>query len=217
MLKERHSAGGMKSLDSLVDIVSNIVGILIILAAFMALFGLVDPANPLPERQRQPTKLPPKKVLVPWSHSTNKNAILFALNGNRLLHLDMRAFYKTLAGIKSGSRPSPVTIKQEGVRIRFFPVTPQVYCLEFLPSKGAGETWMAATKGDSLWNKAKNSFPPEKFYYFFWVAGDSFELFRDVREGLWEENFEVGWKPAENGKPLEICSGFEGSRGFQPQ
>ena len=87
----RRSDPSFLNLDSLVDIVSNIVGILVILAAFMALFGLINPA-PLLESQRARVAVqPPKKLLVPWSHATNKNSVLFVAQGNRLLRFDLRA------------------------------------------------------------------------------------------------------------------------------
>ncbi|MEC8197553.1 MAG: rhodanese-like domain-containing protein, partial [Pseudomonadota bacterium] len=46
----------------------------------------------------------------------------------------------------------------------------------------------------------------------FWVDPDSFELFRDLRESLWERDFEVGWKPVDHATPLQYCSGYSQSR-----
>ncbi len=205
------------NLDSLVDIVSNNLGILIILAAFMALFGLI---NPLDSRETQkPTAkvVPPKRLLVPWSHATNKNTVLFAIRGNRIVHLDMARFFRELARQPRQERPTHVTIQQEAVKIRFFPVTNQVYCLEFTADKRAGESWLEAGRLGSAWRGVKRRYPPENFYYFFWVSGDSFELFREVRKRLWDAQYEVGWKPIDKQSPLEICNGFEGATGFQPQ
>ena len=51
----------------------------------------------------------------------------------------------------------------------------------------------------------------------FWVDPDSFELFRDLRQSLWDVNFEVGWKPVRRDSPLRYCSGFGQFRSFQPQ
>ena len=55
MRKKREFSGDLQSflnLDSLVDIVSNNVGILIILAVFMAIFSLMDKKNKvLPKEQ----------------------------------------------------------------------------------------------------------------------------------------------------------------------
>jgi hypothetical protein len=207
----------LKALDSLVDIVSNNLGILIILAAFMALFGLIDPASLQEPEQAQARLALPKKLLVPWSHPTHKHPILFVMKGNRILQLDMPGFFKALAEEPRQTRPKAVTIRQEEVTVRFFPVTNQVYCLEFQPKPRTGETWHQAGRPTSRWSRALAGYRPEKFYYFFWVSGDSFELFREVRKRLWDAQYEVGWKPIEKQSPLEICNGFEGATGFQPQ
>ncbi len=206
----------MKNLDSLVDIVSNNLGILIILAAFMALIGMIDPAVETPEPART-GPIPPKRLLVPWSHPTHKFPILFTLVGNRILRLDMPAFFRALAGQSSQERPKAVTIRQKDLTVRFFPVTNQIYCLEFKQDPGSGETWAEAQKGASDWLRALARYRPGKYYYFFWVSGDSFEMFRTVRDGLWKNDYEVGWKPVAKGRSLEVCNGFEGSTGFQPQ
>ncbi len=217
MREKRRTRSLPKNLDSLVDIVSNNLGILIILAAFMALFGLVNPLNVTEQESRKAQVLPPPKLLVPWSHASNKNPVLFVMRGNRILHLDMAKFFKQLAEQPEQSRPRPVTLQQKQLKIRFFPVTNQVYCLEFTPDRNAGETWHTARRGASAWQRVAKRYRPESFYYFFWVSGDSFELFRDVRKQLWTDQYEVGWKPVTKDEPLEICSGFEGSTGFQPQ
>jgi hypothetical protein len=208
---------GILNLDSLVDIVSNNVGILIILAAFMALFTLIDPARLGGDAVSPPREAPPRRLLVPWSHPTNKNHLFLALRENRVQFFDLRPVFLNLAGHDPGERPEPVTIEEEGLRVRFFPVTNQVYCLEFTPRPGFGEDWLRAQRPDSVWQGVLRRYPPEKYVYFFWVNGDSFELFRQVRDSLWERQVEVGWKPAEKDAPLEVCNGFEGSTAFRPQ
>jgi len=205
------------SLDSLVDIVSNNVGILIILAAFMALFALIRPLTPQEREQATATDPPPERLEVPWSHATNKEQIYFTIRDGRLLHLDLRPFYRELAKLPSDRGLKPVTISRSGLDIRFFPVTNQIYCLEFQPESGAGETWTAARQGGSSWAAARARYAARDFVYFFWVTGDSFELFRTVRDRLREQDVEVGWKPVQPDAPLELCNGFQGSSAFRPQ
>ncbi len=89
--------------------------------------------------------------------------------------------------------------------------------MEFQPARRAGENWLRAQRADSRWRRALRRFPPERYIYFFWVTGDSFELFREIRDHLWQENYEVGWKPLPDDAPMEVCNGFEGSTAFQPQ
>ena len=65
--------------------------------------------------------------------------------------------------------------------------------------------------------RVQREYPPERYIYYFWVTGDSFELFRQIRKSLWERQYEVGWKPTGKEQSLEVCNGFEGSTTFEPQ
>jgi len=199
-----------------VDIVSNNVGIVIILAAFMALFALINPSTPSPDAgaRQQPA---PKKLLVPWSHPTSKQHIFLTVQQNRILPFDLRKFFVDLSMRDDKGPPKPITVQQKGVQVRLYPVTNQVYCLEFRPKSGAGENWLEAQRPDSAWRQVLRTYPPERYVYFFWVSGDSFEMFRQLRKSLWDQQYEVGWKPTEKKQPLEVCNGFEGSTTFEPQ
>ncbi|MDH4224852.1 MAG: hypothetical protein OEW12_04325 [Deltaproteobacteria bacterium] len=215
--KSRHHTQSL-SLDSLVDIVSNNVGILIILAVFTALFALHQgEQGNASATDKTSVEPPPVKLEIPWAHPTAKNPVYFLIHKNRILHLDLRDFYSQLAQQDVNPEKLPLTIFQPGFSTRLFPVTSHVYCLEFLPEPQAGETWLEAREPGSHLNAALQRFPGEKFYAFFWVTGDSFELFRDVRKKLNEKNMEVGWKPSLNTANPEICNGFDASNTFQPQ
>lgn len=206
------------NLDSLVDIVSNNVGILVILAAFMALIVLVGPnAQQADDAEQKRTETPTRKVLVPWSHPTHRQTVYFALEHNRLVSLDLREFYTQLAKRQPSAQREPVSFELQEADLRFFPVTNYVYCLEFSLRDGSGESWLEAQRANSAWQAAQRRYGSEEFFYFFWVSGDSFELFRELRQQLWAANFEVGWRPVSPDKPLEVCSGFDNSRTFQPQ
>jgi hypothetical protein len=217
MHKPRHARSAVIGMDSLVDIVSNTVGILIILAVFMALLSRISLPNAGSARQQVPLEQPPERILVPWSHATNKTAVFGYLQGNRLHMLDLREFYARLAGQKPKPGNQPIALDLPGMQAKFYPVTNLVYCLEFFPERGYGETLPQMRGAGARWQTALQAYPPERFYYFFWVAGDSFELFRTVRDELWKRQVEVGWKPVRADASLEICNGFDGSTAFQPQ
>lgn len=205
------------NLDSLVDIVSNMVGILVILATFMALMTLLNPIRRSETAQPRTFRKIPEKLLVPWSHPTTKNHLFLALRDNRIQYFDLRDFYLELSKQKLGVIRTPITINRKNHTIRFFPVTNQVYCLEFKTGKAFGEKWVDAQKATSGWRRVLREYPPEKYVLFFWVGTESFELFRQLRKSLWDQQYEVGWKPTHVDDPLEICNGFEGSNTFQPQ
>lgn len=217
MRKTSHAKTSLIGLDSLVDIVSNTVGILIILAVFMALFSRLTLKNAERAEPVTPLTEPVRRILVPWSHATNKTPVFAYAEGERLRVIDLRAFYAQLSQRQPASGRDPIQIELPGMDTKFYPVTNLVYCLEFLPKPGFGETLALSRAANSQWRTALAAYPAEKYYYFFWVSGDSFELFRTVRQELWDQKIEVGWKPVLAGAPLEICNGFDGSTAFQPQ
>ena len=65
------------NLDSLVDIVSNNVGILIILAVFMAMFSLLGKNEQVIPKTQSTENI--KKLKIPWSHVSQKNILLIFL------------------------------------------------------------------------------------------------------------------------------------------
>ena len=70
-----HDGGVTLNLDSLVDIVSNSVGILIILAVFMALISFMEftPQTTPDTRVNEETD----KILIPWGHYSQKPLCCF--------------------------------------------------------------------------------------------------------------------------------------------
>ena len=216
MRKTRAARTSIIGLDSLVDIVSNTVGILIILAVFMALLSRMEVPILAPQPRRVPVEAPPQRVQVPWSHATHKNAVFGQISANRLHVFDLREFFAQLAR-KPLKGALPLAVSQPGLETRFYPVTNYVYCLEFRPEPGQGETAAEWARAGSDWKRVLDRYPPEKFFFYFWVAGDSFGTFRDLRRELWARQIEVGWKPAVADRTLEVCNGFNGSTAFQPQ
>ena len=96
-----HDGGVTLNLDSLVDIVSNSVGILIILAVFMALISFMEftPQTTPDTRVNEETD----KILIPWGHYSQKTAMLFLIRENRVLRLDRGGILSKTQ--KSTSRP----------------------------------------------------------------------------------------------------------------
>ena len=69
MRKKRAFSDDLQSylnLDSLVDIVSNNVGILVILAVFMAVFSLMDKREKVSSEEKPDQQI--EKIKIPWSH-----------------------------------------------------------------------------------------------------------------------------------------------------
>ena len=203
------------NLDSLVDIVSNNVGILVILAVFMAVFSLMDKrVNLYPEDQPEKQI---EKLKIPWSHASQKNSLLILLHDDRLLYLDRALIYQRLKKYLSGKEPLPTELSLDQYSIKLTFGGRHTHCIEFLPSPAAGEWWHNFSSHGGLMQTLMKKFPPEQNYFFFWVDPDSFDLFREIRKSLWEQRFEVGWKPVRDESSLLYCSGDTQSGKINPQ
>ena len=218
MRKKRGYLGdlpGLLNLDSLVDIVSNNVGILVILAVFMAMFSLIEKSDQATKEDQSFEII--EKIKIPWSHASQKNNLLFLLRDDRILYLDRALVYQNLKKYLSGKEALPKQISLIQYSIKLTTGSGHAHCLEFLPSPGAGQWWHQLSQHDGLLHSLMKKYPPEENYFFFWVDPKSFELFREIRESLWGQHFEVGWKPVRRESTLRYCSGNEQARSFQPQ
>ena len=207
-----------KSLDSLVDIVSNSVGILIILAVFMALLSVVE--SPLDEPvspEETNDLLTIEKKRIPWSHSSQKSSLLFVLQDNRLLYLDRVAAYRSFESELDGEPELPLKADLDGYRVELTAQSSQNHCLQFFPETGAGQWWGEVSRADGWLTRLLAEKSPSEEYLFFWADGASFELMREIREWTWDQRYEVGWKPITERSGLRFCTGLGRSLSFRPQ
>ncbi|MBF0289067.1 MAG: hypothetical protein HQM14_14710 [SAR324 cluster bacterium] len=211
-MRKRRLKDSPLGLDSLVDIVSNNVGILVILTVFMALISLLNPAETPPDEQAEILRNA-KKIVIPWSHYSQKSSILFLIRDNHILYLDRAPVYQKLTSdLRHTSSPKTEFIFPE-YRVDLMVYSSSFHCLDFHPKHQAGEWWHQETQVEKL----MQTHEPSEFYFFFWVDSDSFELFHEVRNHLWENNFEVGWKPVLKKSDLRFCEGATRFLSFQPQ
>ncbi len=218
MRKKRGYLGdlpGLLNLDSLVDIVSNNVGILVILAVFMAMFSLIEKSDQATKEDQSFEII--EKIKIPWSHASQKNNLLFLLRDDRILYLDRALVYQNLKKYLSGKKALPKQISLIQYSIKLTTGSGHAHCLEFLPSPRSGQWWHQLSHHDGLLQSLMKKYPPEENFFFFWVDPKSFELFREIRESLWGQSFEVGLKPVHRESTLRYCSGNEQARSFQPQ
>ena len=218
MRKKRVFSGDLQSylnLDSLVDIVSNNVGILVILAVFMAVFSLMDKREQLSSEEQPDKQI--EKLKIPWSHASQKTSLLVFLRNDRLLYLDRALVYHRLKKYLSGKEPLPTELSLDQYSIKLTVGGRHRHCIEFLPSPAAGEWWHNFSRHGGLMQTLMKKYPPEQNYFFFWVDPDSFDLFREIRKTLWEQRFEVGWKPVREESVLRYCSGDAQSGRINPQ
>ena len=218
MRKKRPFKSDLQSylnLDSLVDIVSNNVGILVILAVFMAVFSLMNKRERLLSEEETEKKI--EKLKIPWSHASQKNSLLFILNDDRLLYLDRAIVYRRLKKFLSGKDPLPKELSLEKYSIKLTVGGRHTHCIEFFPKTATGDWWHKFSRYGGLMQTLIKKYPPEQNYFFFWVDPKSFDLFREIRKTLWQQRFEVGWKPVREESALRYCSGDAQSGRINPQ
>ncbi|MBF0279531.1 MAG: hypothetical protein HQM13_17160 [SAR324 cluster bacterium] len=211
MKKNRFGASPI-GLDSLVDIVSNNVGILVILTVFMALISLLDPPEYIQEEKKDDL-LTTKKIIIPWAHFSQKSSLLFLIRDNHLLYFDRSLVYQQLKSeLKYTDKPESQFEFSE-YSVDLLVESSNWHCLDFHPKPQAGEWWHQVKSLDLL----TSQYSPSEFYFFFWVDSNSFDLFREVRDYLREKNFESGWKPVLKKSALQYCTDASRFLNFQPQ
>ena len=132
---------------------------------------------------------------------------------NRLLYMDRYPTYQAMLEELNNDQTPSNQFDFEKFTVNMTVYSRHVHCLNFVPQPDVGQSWHQARQLDQL--IAEKS--PSEYYFFFWVEDDSFELFREVRQYLWDKEFEVGWRPITERSPLRFCNGTTGSLSFQPQ
>ncbi|MEM1368921.1 MAG: hypothetical protein AAGG02_13085 [Cyanobacteria bacterium P01_H01_bin.15] len=69
-----------------------------------------------------------------------------------------------------------------------------------------GETVENLEQGESNFHELLEDFDPQKEFLAFIVRPDSFEAFRTAREVAWQRNFDVGWEPLPEERPIVFGS-----------
>ena len=134
-----------------------------------------------------------------------------------MLFLDRAKVFKRLKKYLSGKKPLPKQIRLDNYLIKLTTGNGHSHCIEFIPKTSSGDWWHQVYKEKGLIQTLKKKYPSEENYFFFWVDAESFAIFREIRESLWKENYEVGWKPIHNETTLQYCSGNNQRQKFQPQ
>ena len=152
------------NLDSLVDIVSNNVGILVILAVFMAMFSLLEINEQVISKTQSTENI--EKLKIPWSHVSQKNILLIFLRSDRLLYLDRTLVYQRLKKYLSGSEPLPKHINLDQFSIELTVGSGHAHCIKFLPSPRAGQWWHQFSQRNGVMKKLMKNILLKKTTFF---------------------------------------------------
>lgn len=193
------------SLDSLTDIVSNSVGILII----FAVINLIHDNNKTYQLE------------IPLEHATDLSPVFFIAKNDRILALDTAKLYKNAilqatTGAAGGKRI---------FALDFFGLFGQI-------DKDRGISFYARDTSEwpdfhslekhntELRNMLDSLDPKKQFAYFFVydnsedgaTAGSGFEAFRKARKYLKRNYVKTGWQPVNAEAPANICDEIMSSR-----
>ena len=186
------------SLDSLTDIVSNSVGILII----FAVINLIHDNNKTYQLE------------IPLEHSTQLSPIFFIAKDDRILALDTDAIFSNATlQATSGAAGSKrlFSLDFHGLLgkidsdngISFFARDTQDW-----------PTFKQLEKRNSKLREALTSIESKKQFAYFFVydssedgntSGSGFEAFREAREFLKARSVKSGWQPVNSEAPANIC------------
>ncbi|MBF0351095.1 MAG: hypothetical protein HQM11_08680 [SAR324 cluster bacterium] len=203
------------NLDSLVDIVSNNVGILVILAVMVSLFSISKPTQTVTESQEKIEII--KKITIPWAHFSQKSALLFIVRDNRITYLDRSKVYQSFEKEMKKVVTGELDTRVDSYNVKLIPYSSLYHCLQFFPDPDSGFWWHQFNQNKGLLKTLISKFQPTEYYFFFWVDSSSFELFKDMRDTLHEMNYEVGWKPVTDQSILLFCNDGSSNLSYQPQ
>lgn len=215
-MKRRREDEPILSLDSFLDIVTNVVGVLILVAVVTVLgAGQIGvPAGTGALRSPHPSA----------------TRMLFECDGEQVYFIDEAGITKRVSEeVRNGHSRFPEEsltsdsvvsfLKSHDAGDATYRVSAEVISegltWAFQRRQGiSGERAEAAELPSSAFQRKLNELPPGGFVYFV-VREDSFELFRKVQEIAKKRGFSVGWHPVVAGEPLRFSN--RGSLGKRAQ
>lgn len=177
-------------LSVLVDIVSNIAGMMILLACISLKMKTETPVDTA-------TNQSVKSLSFPLAYLPHKRSVTICLKNGQLYELpDEKMLQNVVAAVADGTPITELTVEDGGVE-GTIGVTPTAtgYRFEYnLKETGGlplGDTVAVTNRLDQLIKR----FPPSNYFYVFNTWPDEFESFREIREYLHDHEVEVGWMP----------------------
>jgi hypothetical protein len=212
----RKMPNASQNLDSFLDVLTNIVGVLI----FVSLFASLSANGGAPKTHIT--------IQTPLASTTDKEPLWFEIQNNKVSYLNLRQIRNKELAL-SGSLPNcnkppgsdPVSLsnyqscllsilgRQSNFRVdtnsyRVRTVDQGVSLLFEPLSNNIGETANQLTAANSAYKQVLSKSNAKKDYLAFIVRPDSFETFRDARKQAWEAGYQVGWEPLEQDTPIKI-------------
>ena len=193
------------SLDSLTDIVSNSVGILII----FAVINLIHDNNKTYQLE------------IPIEHRTELSPAFFIIKNDSILELDTDILFSN-ATLQA---TSGAAVNERIFALDYFEILGKIDTSKgisfYARDTNNWPTFHDLGKRNSKLTEALNKLNPDKQFAFFFVydsndddaaSGSGFEAFRQAREYLKERRIKTGWQPVNDDTPANICDRQFGKR-----
>lgn len=193
------------SLDSLTDIVSNSVGILII----FAVINLIHDNNKTYQLE------------IPIEHRTELRPAFFMIKNDSILTLDT----DTLFSNATLQATSGAATNERFFALDYFDLLGKIDTSQgisfYARDTTTWPTFQELGKGNSKLTKTLSALDPAKQFAFFFVydsnddesaSTSGFEAFRKAREYLKAKRIKTGWQPVNDETPANICNDRFGKR-----
>ncbi len=180
----------------LVDILSNMAGMMILLAC-MALLIRQDTSS------GEAIKAAAKPISFPLAYIPDKRSITLCLRYGQLYTLPEGDVLQAITEQARGGEPVQyIDLEKDGVEIRAV-VTPTATGFRFMYriKEEGGIPLRDARRVAATLKELLSAHPTERFFVVVHTWPDSVDRFRDIREFLHEGGMEVGWMPHADGDP----------------
>lgn len=184
------------SLDSLTDIVSNSVGILIV----FAVINLIHDNNETYQLE------------IPIEHQTELRPEFFIIKNDSILELDTDIIFSNA----TQQATSGVAANERLFNLDYFDILGRINENEGISFYARDtDNWPKfheLGKGTSKLTQTLNEIDAKKQFAFFFVygsdddsSGSGFEAFRETRKFLKSRQIKTGWRPVNDDAPAKIC------------
>ncbi len=184
-------------LSALVDIISNIAGMISLLAC-VAMFIRQKMAP-----STTATEISAKPISFPLAYIPNKRSLTLCLKYGNLYELPEKELLETISDKTVNNEAVQwLTLTQNGVdgTIELTP-TNTGFRFEYRLKENGGVPLNEPRKTVDALDQIIDNFPPDRFFYVFHTWPENFSEFRDIREYLLENSVEVGWIPRSSNLP----------------
>lgn len=208
--KRSRKVASSGSLDSFLDIVTNSLGLLILVAllsAFSAQGVKVSLGTP-----------------IMTDADEGQEVVQFHVINGRILPVDLAFCEAELTEFFTAADQASVAAKYNAG-----PLANEFHQIELEPGEpgifGIGGSYVLTPVSDEVGDAVDDldqetsefrtrieELDSERQWVFFLVSSDSFEQFREFREFVKQQGFEVGWIPYTQGDPLRFGPGGRGAR-----